>query len=57
MRMELKKKGLEVKYIMIIGRYVILSNLNQLLNDRNRNRDLTGWLINPFSVCVFPSDL
>lgn len=49
------KKKLKVQYIMIIGRYVILSNFNQLLNDRNR--DLTGWSINPFSFCVFPSDL
>lgn len=40
---------------MITRRYIILSNFNQLLI--YINRDLTGWLINSLSVCVFSSDL
>lgn len=45
----------EVQYIMIIRRCFILSNFNQLL--KYISRDLTGWLINYLSVCVFSSDL
>lgn len=45
----------EVQYIMIIRRCFLMSNFNQLL--KYINRDLTGWLINYLSVCVFSSDL
>lgn len=48
-------KRMEVQHITIIRRYIILSNFNQLLT--YIKIDLTGWLINSFSVCVFSSDL